>query len=61
MSQLRPPRKLLEQGFQVTVEKSIQRVFPDSEYAKVGCQMVEPGTWKDAPESALILGLQVAF
>lgn len=51
-------KKLLEQGFKVTVEKSSQSIFDDSEYAALGVDMVEDSSWTDAPSDAFILGLK---
>lgn len=34
------------------------RIFPDSEYEKVGCTIVKSQTWPQAPEDAFILGLK---
>ena len=51
-------RNLVDLGFTVTVEKSTKRVFTDLEYQNAGSQLVESGTWKDAPLTATILGLQ---
>jgi saccharopine dehydrogenase (NAD+, L-lysine-forming) len=49
-------KKLVEQGFNVTVERSTKRIFSDDEYLNVGCSLVEAGSWKDAPLTATILG-----
>ena len=51
-------RLLLENGFEVTVESSENRVFPDSEYVKAGARTVAAGTWRQAPKDAFILGLK---
>jgi hypothetical protein len=51
-------KKLLESNFNVTIEKSVQNIFPDKDYQEVGCQMVESGTWINAPKDAIILGLK---
>lgn len=32
-------------------------MFPDEEYEKVGCELVDSGTWPQAPIDATILGL----
>src|SRR5688572_26264617 len=42
-------KKLIDAGFQVTVERSSKRVFLDDEYQVVGCTLVESGSWKEAP------------
>jgi len=49
---------LKEVGYTITVEKSQSRIFPDAEYEKQGCTLVEPGSWKTAPTSAIIVGLK---
>eukprot|EP00124_Ichthyophonus_hoferi_P005320 Ihof_evm2s742 gene=Ihof_evmTU2s742 len=53
---------LLAAGFEITVERSVVhnslRCIPDEEYLKVGCSLVDPGTWVDAPGDAFIIGLK---
>ncbi|RHZ81060.1 hypothetical protein Glove_124g23 [Diversispora epigaea] len=49
---------LLQKGFQITVEKSTERIFEDEEFEKVGCVLVPTGTWKTAPSDAYIIGLK---
>lgn len=49
-------RRLLEDGFIITVEKSAQRCFPIEDYA--GCHIVESGAWRNAPNDAFIVGLK---
>lgn len=49
---------LVKSGCKVTVEKSKVRIFPDELFEKVGCEMVEHGTWPKAPKEAFILGLK---
>ncbi|KAL1923295.1 uncharacterized protein VTP21DRAFT_8275 [Calcarisporiella thermophila] len=52
-------KKLLENGFQITVERSDQRIFDDSEYEQLGCTLVPTLSWKtDAPHDAYIIGLK---
>ncbi|KAJ9200179.1 hypothetical protein DTO166G4_3858 [Paecilomyces variotii] len=52
-------KALVDAGYDVTVEKSTQRIFEDEEFAKVGARIVEEGSWvKDAPKDAYILGLK---
>ncbi|KAI9103085.1 hypothetical protein DFS34DRAFT_351800 [Phlyctochytrium arcticum] len=50
--------KLLAEGFQITVEKCKQRIFDDQDYVKVGCKIVESGTWRNAPADAYVIGLK---
>ncbi|OJJ51548.1 hypothetical protein ASPZODRAFT_148815 [Penicilliopsis zonata CBS 506.65] len=52
-------KALLDAGYQVTVERSTQRIFDDDEFAKIGAPLVEEGSWvKDAPKDAYVLGLK---
>ncbi|KAI9298458.1 saccharopine dehydrogenase Lys3 [Neoconidiobolus thromboides FSU 785] len=52
-------KMLLQNGFDITVEKSNARFFKDSEYEKVGCKIVESETWeKDASLDTIIIGLK---
>ncbi|KAH9812733.1 hypothetical protein DFH28DRAFT_1084142 [Melampsora americana] len=51
-------KKLIENGFKIIVESDPQRFFNDSEFEKVGCQIVEHNSWPSAPSDALILGLK---
>lgn len=54
----RDAKKLIDAGIEITVEQSNTRIFTDEEFAVVGCRMVEPGSWHDAPRDSLILGLK---
>jgi len=53
---------LIKKGYVINVErsteKSTERFFSDAEYEKVGCQLVEPGSWKTAPKEFFIVGLK---
>ncbi len=49
---------LLQRGHNITVEKSINRIFIDQEYEDIGCTMREAGEWVNAPREAYILGLK---
>ena len=51
-------KKLIDAGYKVTVEKSNQSIFNDDDYFLVGCEMAETGSWVEAPENAIILGLK---
>lgn len=51
-------RSLLENGFAVMVEKSGQRAIADEAYAAAGCELVEPGSWIQAPDDAFVLGVK---
>ncbi|KAJ3106133.1 Saccharopine dehydrogenase [Phlyctochytrium planicorne] len=50
--------QLQENGFKVTVERSVQSIFDDSDYEKIGALLVEAGSWKTAPADAYIVGLK---
>ena len=50
--------RLVEAGYKLTVERSELRIFEDGDYASLGCEMVEEGTWPNAPLEAAILGLK---
>ena len=51
-------RKLLEEGFNVNVERSPVRIFEDKEFEDVGATMVPTGSWPDAPLDHIIIGLK---
>ncbi|KAE8366831.1 cysteine proteinase [Aspergillus caelatus] len=52
-------KALIDAGYEVTVERSTQRIFDDEEFAKIGAPLVEEGSWaKDAPDDAYVLGLK---
>ncbi len=50
--------RLLDAGFEVTVEESPQRVFAVEEYAAAGASVAEQGSWTDAPDDAYVLGIK---
>ncbi len=55
----RNARKLIEHGFQLTVERSTQSIFDDREFEEMGCECVAENSWRDqAPPDAYILGLK---
>ncbi len=49
---------LIADGVRVTVERSAQRIFGDEEYAAAGCELVETGSWVDAPPATHVLGIK---
>lgn len=49
---------LLKQGFKVSVEESVQNIYPLEEYHHYGCNIVPSGSWINAPQDAYILGLK---
>ncbi|KAL8935525.1 MAG: hypothetical protein Q9216_005385 [Gyalolechia sp. 2 TL-2023] len=51
-------KSLIEHGYVVNVERSPARIFKDEEFEAVGATLVPEGSWPDAPESHLILGLK---
>jgi saccharopine dehydrogenase (NAD+, L-lysine-forming) len=51
-------RRLVEGGFEVTVEESPQRVFRLDRYAEAGCRTTGAGGWPHAPDDAYVLGLK---
>lgn len=55
-----PPdaRRLVEQGFRVTVEESPQRAFGLDGYAAAGCSTAPAGSWRDAPAESYVVGLK---
>ncbi|WP_072042028.1 carbonic anhydrase [Nigerium massiliense] len=50
--------KLADEGVRVVVERSQRRVFSDDDYAAAGCELAAPGSWKDAPGDAVVLGIK---
>ncbi|MBB1405201.1 saccharopine dehydrogenase [Pseudoalteromonas sp. SG44-5] len=51
-------KKLIEAGFKVTVECSPQNIFTQEQYQEVHAEIVEQGSWVNAPKDAIILGLK---
>ncbi|KAG8917760.1 Saccharopine dehydrogenase [Tulasnella sp. 418] len=51
-------KKLIDAGFEITVERDPQRIFDDEEYEKVGCTLVENNSWPTAPKTTPIIGLK---
>lgn len=51
-------RRLLAQGFAVTVEDSARRVIPTADYAGAGAAIAPEGSWPSAPDDAIIFGLK---
>ncbi|KAJ5749666.1 Saccharopine dehydrogenase [Penicillium manginii] len=52
-------KALIDAGYDVTVERSTQRIFDDEEFSKIGAPLVAEGSWvTDAPNDAVILGLK---
>ncbi|WP_282603769.1 saccharopine dehydrogenase [Paracoccus sp. PARArs4] len=51
-------RRLIAQGFRVTVEDSARRVIATEEYRKAGAAIAPEGSWPDAPRNAIVFGLK---
>ncbi|MFF5985254.1 saccharopine dehydrogenase [Streptomyces olindensis] len=51
-------RRLVENGVELTVEESPQRIFPIEEYQAAGCRVAPAGSWVTAPPDAVVLGLK---
>ncbi|KAG1834565.1 saccharopine dehydrogenase [Suillus variegatus] len=51
-------KKLIDAGFQISVERDEQRIFDDVEFEAVGCTLVDNSSWPTAPTDALIIGLK---
>lgn len=49
---------LVADGFRVTVEDSPRRIVPSGEYAAAGCAIVPAGSWADAPDDVVVVGLK---
>ncbi len=49
---------LINEGYEVVVERSGKRIIRNSAFAAVGCHIVDSGSWRDAPENTIILGLK---
>ncbi|WP_209425299.1 saccharopine dehydrogenase [Pararhodobacter sp. SW119] len=50
--------ELIARGFRVTVEDSPTRALPFGDYMAAGCEAAAPGSWREAPADAIILGLK---
>jgi saccharopine dehydrogenase (NAD+, L-lysine-forming) len=51
-------RRLLDAGFQITVEESRCRAIPISDYRATGAAIAPENSWPDAPADAIIFGLK---
>jgi saccharopine dehydrogenase (NAD+, L-lysine-forming) len=51
-------KELVNAGIEIIVEKSKKRIFADALYQEAGCKLVDAGTWEQAPDDAVILGLK---
>lgn len=50
--------QLIARGWRVAVEDAPDRCIPTAEYRDVGCDIQSAGSWRTAPEDAVILGLK---
>ncbi len=50
--------RLIADGFEVTVEESPTRVVPLEDYVSAGCATAPAGSWADAPEGAVVVGIK---
>lgn len=51
-------RRLIADGFTVTVEESPTRIIALEEYVAAGCAVAPRGSWVDAPEGAVVVGIK---
>jgi saccharopine dehydrogenase (NAD+, L-lysine forming) len=51
-------KALIDAGYTVNVEKSPVRIFDDAEYTAIGANLVPTGSWREAPEDHIIVGLK---
>ncbi|KAH0077432.1 hypothetical protein KCU96_g13822, partial [Aureobasidium melanogenum] len=51
-------KALMDEGYPVNIERSSLSIFPDSEFEKVGANMVPEGSWTEAPTDHIIVGLK---
>jgi saccharopine dehydrogenase (NAD+, L-lysine-forming) len=51
-------KALVDAGYTLNVERSPVRIFDDAEFEKVGATLVDEGSWVNAPEDHIILGLK---
>lgn len=51
-------KQLIEDGFKVTVEQSDECIFASEQYQQSGCHIEASGSWRDAEQDAIILGLK---
>lgn len=49
---------LIDQGYRVTVEESAVRALPLEPYRESGAEIAPAGSWRQAPDDAIIFGLK---
>ena len=50
--------RLIAAGFELVVEESDARALPIEAYKVAGCEIVEEGTWRSAPQDAFIIAVK---
>ena len=50
--------QMVAKGWRVVVEDAAERCIATDEYRAAGCEIVPAGSWVDAPNDAIILGLK---
>lgn len=51
-------KALLDDGYRVEVERSIDRCYRDDEFEAVGATLVPEGSWETAPKEHVVIGLK---
>lgn len=51
-------KSLIDAGYTLNVERSPLRIFDDAEFEKIGATLVPEGSWVNAPEDHIIIGLK---
>lgn len=49
---------MVGRGISLTVEESPQRVFPIGDYASAGCRIAPAGSWTEADDDVVVVGLK---
>ncbi|KAG7121860.1 hypothetical protein HYQ45_014272 [Verticillium longisporum] len=50
--------ELIKAGYTLNVERSPVRIFDDAEFEKIGATLVPEGSWTEAPQDHIIVGLK---
>lgn len=51
-------RQLVQDGFTVTIEESPTRIIPLEDFVEAGCSVAPFGSWVDAPQGAVVVGIK---
>lgn len=51
-------KKLVDAGYTVNVERAPLSIFKDTEYDSTGATLVPTGSWTEAPDEHIIVGLK---